>query len=370
MVDAVTGCLHLLPAHGGHIKAAPGCPDALAGFQIVRGKLRLPFLQKLRHLGKAHPIAVMGGILSVLMQHHDIRYRQGVPREVCQTVHIEPGINAFQIILRRQRRRIDQLIILRFHGKTVAVDTVQRLETIVQRFIAAFELINGKAVFRSLILNGLRLCNDIRRGLHIGGCRRRILPFRSFRSGQHFIHTGFSRVLQSRFDFRRIKVKKFLIARGRTDQERSIRDDKKKLEQAKKRLADLDVIISRLYEDYVLGNLNQDRYRKMSADYEAEQERLKLEIEVIEEWVEQREEMNDGLDAFIALTQKYVDVEELTQTIVNEYIKKIVVYAPDKSSGKRKQKVKIFFNFVDDVDIPVISEPIVTQTTYERRKTA
>ena len=105
----------------------------------------------------------------------------------------------------------------------------------------------------------------------------------------------------------------------RIDQERSIRDDKKKLEQAKKRLSDLDVIISRLYEDYVLGNLSQDRYKKMAADYEDEQERLKLEIEVIEEWVEQREEMNDGLDAFIALTQKYVDVEELTQTIVNEY---------------------------------------------------
>ena len=128
----------------------------------------------------------------------------------------------------------------------------------------------------------------------------------------------------------------------RIDQERSIRDDKKKLEQAKKRLSDLDVIISRLYENYVLGNLSQDRYKKMAADYEDEQERLKLEIEVIEEWMEQREEMNDGLDAFIALTQKYVDVEELTQTIVNEYIKKIIVYAPDKSSGKRKQKVKIF----------------------------
>ena len=55
---------------------------------------------------------------------------------------------------------------------------------------------------------------------------------------------------------------------------------------------------------------------------------------------------------------------------MNEYIKKIVVYAPDKSGGKRTQKVKIYFNFVDDVDIPVISEPIITQTTYERRKTA
>ena len=156
----------------------------------------------------------------------------------------------------------------------------------------------------------------------------------------------------------------------RTDQERSIRDDKKKVEQAKKRLFDLDVIISWLYEDYVLGNLSQDRYKKMSSDYEAEQERLKLEIEVIEEWVEQREEMNDGLDAFIVLTQKYVDVEELTQTIVNEYIKKIVVYAPDKSSGKRTQKVKIYFNFVDDVDIPIFFEPITTETTYGPRKTA
>ena len=156
----------------------------------------------------------------------------------------------------------------------------------------------------------------------------------------------------------------------RTDQKRSIRDDKKKVERAKKRLAYLDVIISQLYENFVLGELSKDRYKKMSADYEAKQDRLKLKVEVIKEWGEQREEMNDGLDAFIALTQKYVDVEELTQTIVNEYIKKIIVYAPDKSSGKRKQKVKIFFNFVDDVDIPVISEPIVTQTTYERRKTA
>ena len=55
---------------------------------------------------------------------------------------------------------------------------------------------------------------------------------------------------------------------------------------------------------------------------------------------------------------------------INEYIRKIIIHAPDKSGGKRRQKVEIFFNFVDDVDIPVISEPIVTQTTYERRKTA
>ena len=67
--------------------------------------------------------------------------------------------------------------------------------------------------------------------------------------------------------------------------------------------------------------------------------------------------------------------KELTQTIVNEYIKKIIVYAPDKSSGKRKQKVKIFFNFVDDVDIPLFpslssrKQPMNTEKRRDLRVT-
>ena len=106
------------------------------------------------------------------------------------------------------------------------------------------------------------------------------------------------------------------------------------------------------------------------AQWDRVQERLKLEIEVTEEWLETQETMSADVDAFVALTQKYVDVPELTPTIVNEYIKKIEVFPPDKSSGKRVQKVKIYFNFVDDVEIPVISEPVVAKSTPGRRKTA
>ena len=108
----------------------------------------------------------------------------------------------------------------------------------------------------------------------------------------------------------------------------------------------------------------------MTSDYEAEQERLKLEIETTEEWIEQRQAMGDDLDAFIALTKKYVDVTELTQTIVNEYIKKIIIHAPDKFGGKRRQKVEIIFNFVDEVEIPVLAEPMIVESTLGRRKTA
>ena len=72
----------------------------------------------------------------------------------------------------------------------------------------------------------------------------------------------------------------------RADQERDIREDQKRVEQARKRLANLDVVMSRLYEDYALGEISKEKYKKMTADYEAEQERLKLEIETTEEWTQ------------------------------------------------------------------------------------
>ncbi|MCI5842078.1 MAG: DUF4368 domain-containing protein, partial [Clostridiales bacterium] len=131
-----------------------------------------------------------------------------------------------------------------------------------------------------------------------------------------------------------------------------------------------DVLITRIYEDAVLGNLSKERYQKMSQSYEEEQERLKLEIAVTEEWVEQQMELEDNLDAFLALTEKYVDVRELTPAIVNEFIKKILVYAPDKSSGKRQQRVRIFFNFLDEVEIPAVLEPIIYERPTKNGKTA
>ncbi len=156
----------------------------------------------------------------------------------------------------------------------------------------------------------------------------------------------------------------------REEQEKSIREDKRRLEKAKKRLADIDKLITRIYEDMVLGNLSQERYQKMLEGYEAEQASLNNEIIGLDDWVATREEMEDNVDQFLALLEKYVDIPELTQTIVNEFIKQIIVYAPEKVNGKRTQKVKIVFNFLDEVEVPEISEPVITQTTYGRRKTA
>ena len=156
----------------------------------------------------------------------------------------------------------------------------------------------------------------------------------------------------------------------RKAQDNSIRQNQKQLTQAKKRLEDLDTLITRLYEEHVLGSLSDDWYQKMMSDYEAEQDRLKTEIAVLEEWIDRQQEDNDNYDRFAALVEKYVDIPELTTSIVNEFVKKIIVHAPDKSSGHRRQTIEIVFSFVGKVEIPILTEPVILERVSTQRKTA
>ena len=241
---------------------------------------------------------------------------------------------------------------------------------------------------RQGLFSGLVVCADCGSKLHFATCknfegRQDHYICAKYKSGRgtcsaHYIREDVLRdVVLERIravtEYIRADVEGFqeewLMCR-REEQEKSIREDKRRLEKAKKRLADIDKLITRIYEDMVLGNLSQERYQKMLEGYEAEQAELNNEVIGLEDWVATREEMEDNVDQFLALMEKYVDIPELTTTIVNEFIKQIIVYAPDKSSGKRTQKVKIVFNFLEEVEVPEISEPVITQTTYGRRKTA
>ncbi len=52
------------------------------------------------------------------------------------------------------------------------------------------------------------------------------------------------------------------------------------------------------------------------------------------------------------IVRKYVGIRELTPTIVNEFVKKIIGHAPDKSSCHRRQKIELVWNFIKEVNLP------------------
>lgn len=156
---------------------------------------------------------------------------------------------------------------------------------------------------------------------------------------------------------------------SKKEQEREIRSNEKRIAQIQKRIADIDTLQSHIYEDSVLGSLSRERWQKMAHEYEAEQERLQLELEVLEEGVSQQRGDVNAVEQFKLLAAKYLDVLELTPTIVNEYIQKIIIHAPEKIDGIRTQRVQIIFNFADaTMDSPLNAS--VEYTNKMQAKTA
>lgn len=132
--------------------------------------------------------------------------------------------------------------------------------------------------------------------------------------------------------------------------EKAVKRQKKELEQARKRIAELDRIFKRIYEDDINGTISHERFLKLSAEYEAEQKELTEFVKVEQAAVDTYEQDRTDFDSFAAVIRKYVGIRELTPIIVNEFVKKIIVHAPDKSSGHRRQKIEIVWNFIGELE--------------------
>ena len=143
------------------------------------------------------------------------------------------------------------------------------------------------------------------------------------------------------------------IRRQRYDEaEKEMKRKRREVGQAKKRIAELDQIFKRIYEDDINGTISHERFLKLSAEYEAEQRELTEKVNTEQREVDTYDQDKSDFDSFAAVIRKYVGITELTPTIVNEFIKKIVVHAPEKIDGKRFQKVDIVFNFVGEIHLP------------------
>lgn len=120
---------------------------------------------------------------------------------------------------------------------------------------------------------------------------------------------------------------------------------KKKLKDTEKRIAELDRLFTRLYEDNVLGKISDERFAVMSAGYEDEQKKLRATVAELTTYIETAEQKSADVTALIRAVQKYEHIAELTPGIMHELIEKIVVHAPDKSSGHRTQEIEIHYRF-------------------------
>ena len=139
------------------------------------------------------------------------------------------------------------------------------------------------------------------------------------------------------------------------------------LSRAESRIAELDNLFKHLYEDNVTGKLSDERFIKMSRDYELEQENLKSMAEVLREEIKHQEKQKTNVKAFIGVVKKYTDMQELDASILREFIDHIEVSHTDKKSKTRE--ITIVYNFIGAFDFDRAKEK-AQNTTQKQQRTA
>ena len=153
-------------------------------------------------------------------------------------------------------------------------------------------------------------------------------------------------------------------------QSADISKKRRRLATAQKRAGELEKLICKIYEDNALGKLPDTRYKALDAQYAKEQDTLEIEIAELEKAVTGYEQSQKSAEKFIALIDKYENFDTLTNTMLNEFVEKILVHERSrKGSQDTTQEIEIYFNFLGRYIPPSLQPvPLTPEEQEELRK--
>ena len=128
------------------------------------------------------------------------------------------------------------------------------------------------------------------------------------------------------------------------------------VEQGTKRIAEIDRLIEKVFEQNAIGVLSDERFSKMLQSYEKEQKALTQEVAESRQTLEEAKQKATDLRLLLRTLREMTEINELTPTLVNSLIERIEVHNNDKSSGHCYVKVDIYFTAVGMIDIPTEQE--------------
>lgn len=130
------------------------------------------------------------------------------------------------------------------------------------------------------------------------------------------------------------------------DKKKQLAAKYRELSRAKKRIAEIDTLIQKIYEDNASGKLSDERYATLSLSYEEEQKTLKAAVPELQSFLETETDKTESLQRFIQKVKQITELKVLTPELIHEFVDKIVVYAPRYLDGKRVQLLDIYYSGV------------------------
>ncbi len=109
-------------------------------------------------------------------------------------------------------------------------------------------------------------------------------------------------------------------------------------------------MFKRLYEDNVIGKVNNEEFRMLSEEYREEQKAIKEKIPQLQKESEKLKSIAVRVEKFISIAKKYTDLQELTPEILRTFISKIVIHErAQKWKKTSEQQIDIYFQYIGSI---------------------
>ena len=141
---------------------------------------------------------------------------------------------------------------------------------------------------------------------------------------------------------------------------------KRAVENNRKRIDEIDILIERIYEDNIKGKLTDERFMTMSRKLEEEQRSLKAETEAVESELVKEEERKTDLRILLKLVRERTDIKELTPELVNTLIRRIEIHEPVTINGRKNVDVDIYFTGIGMFNVPDSEELVALISEFSK----
>ena len=143
------------------------------------------------------------------------------------------------------------------------------------------------------------------------------------------------------------KAREEFLKRNGEHSSRERKTDQKRLNQAKRRLVELDRLIASVYEDKVSGQIPEEVCFSLLDKYQAEKNSIKNEIAALERKTSDTEKEQSDVDEFIRRLKAYMKVPELTREMCMELIEFITVDECPGKYSKQPREIHIYYKLID-----------------------
>ena len=132
--------------------------------------------------------------------------------------------------------------------------------------------------------------------------------------------------------------------------EQRLADAKQEISKLRRRVQELETMTAKLYEDKYSGAVSESTFMVLTQKNEQERLAKAERLDALLSKVDKAQQKTAAIQNWTAIIRKYLNLQDLDRTTIDELIDHIEVGERTVVDGQRRQDIKVFYRFVGLVE--------------------